>query len=79
MYSEHIQVEIREETERAVRDQVKAEQDMAYQETLQADMAKEAVKLKIAAEIVAEKQKIEVEKAEKNAKKEALRFKVRFL
>ncbi|XP_055837256.1 FAS-associated factor 1 isoform X2 [Episyrphus balteatus] len=74
MYSEHIQVEIREEDERAARDQVKAEQDLAYQVTLQADMAKEAAKRQKEAAIAAERQRLESEQAEQDAKKESIRF-----
>ncbi|XP_055920273.1 FAS-associated factor 1 isoform X2 [Eupeodes corollae] len=74
MYSEHIQVEIREEDERAARDQVKAEQDLAYQVTLQADMAKEAAKQQKEAAIAAERQRLESEQAEQDAKKESIRF-----
>lgn len=73
MYSEHIQVEIREEDERAARDQVKAEQDLAYQVTLQADMAKEAAKRQEEAAIAAERQRLESERAEENAKRESIR------
>ena len=78
MYSEHIQVEIREEDERAARDQVKAEQDLAYQVTLQADMAKEAAKRQKEAAIAAERQRLESEQAEQDAKKESIRFEVCF-
>lgn len=74
MYSEHIQVEIREEDERAARDQVKAEQDLAYQVTLQADMAKEAAKRQKEAAIAAERQRLESEQAEEEAKRESIRF-----
>ncbi|XP_037948410.1 FAS-associated factor 1 [Teleopsis dalmanni] len=74
MYNEHLQVEIREEEERAARHQVKAEQDMAYEETLQADMAKEAAKRQKEAAIAAERQRLESEKAEEDARRESIRI-----
>ncbi|SPP73937.1 FAS-associated factor 1 isoform X1 [Drosophila guanche] len=74
MYEEQLQVEIRQEDERAARDQVKAEQDMAYEETLQADMAKEAAKSQKAAAQAAERKRIESERAEENARRESIRL-----
>ncbi|XP_055385315.1 FAS-associated factor 1 [Condylostylus longicornis] len=74
MYSEHIRVEVREETERALREQVKYEQDMAYQQTLEADMAKEAAKKQKELALAAERKRLESEKAEQEAKKEIVRL-----
>ncbi|EDW35466.1 GL17286 [Drosophila persimilis] len=74
MYEEQLQVEIRQEDEKAARDQVKAEQDMAYEETLQADMAKEAAKSQKAAAQAAERQRIESERAEESARRESIRL-----
>lgn len=74
MYEEQLQGEIREENERAARDQVKAEQDMAYEETLQADMAKEAAKRQKEAAQAAERKRIESERAEEDARRESIRL-----
>lgn len=76
MYNERLQVEIQEEDARAARDQVKAEQDMAYQETLQADIAKEAAKRQREIAIAAERERLESEKAEEESRKEYLRLMV---
>lgn len=76
MYNEHLQVEIAEEDARAARDQVKAEQDMAYQETLQADIAKEAVKRQKEAALAAERQRLESEKMTEDARRESIRLMV---
>lgn len=73
VYSEHIQGEIREEDERAARDQVKAEQDMAYQETLEADIAKDAAKRQKEVAIAAERQRLESERAEEEERRESIR------
>lgn len=73
IYTQHLQVEIREEDERAARHQVKAEQDYAYEQTLQADMAKEAAKRQKEAAIAAERQRLESEKAEEDARRESIR------
>ncbi|KQS62482.1 FAS-associated factor 1 isoform X2 [Drosophila erecta] len=74
MFEEQLQVEIRQEDERAARDQVKAEQDMAYQETLQADMAKDAAKRQKEAAQLAERKRIESERAEEDARRESIRL-----
>ncbi|XP_034476125.1 FAS-associated factor 1 isoform X2 [Drosophila innubila] len=74
LYEEQLQGEIREENERAARDQVKAEQDMAYEETLQADMAKEAAKRQKEAAQAAERKRIESERAEEDARRESIRL-----
>lgn len=74
MFEEQLQVEIRQEDERAARDQVKAEQDMAYQETLQADMAKDAAKRQKEAAQLAERKRMESERAEEDARRESIRL-----
>lgn len=74
MYKLQLRDEIREEDERAERDLVKAEQDLAYRETLEADMAKEAAKRQKEAAIAAERKRIESEKAEEEAKRESIRL-----
>lgn len=74
MYNEHLQVEIAEDDARAARDQVKAEQDMAYQEALQADIAKETAKRQKEAALAAERQRLLSEKAEEDARRESLRL-----
>ncbi|XP_060658983.1 FAS-associated factor 1 isoform X1 [Drosophila nasuta] len=74
MYEEQLQGEIREENERAARDLVKAEQDMAYEETLQADMAKEAAKRQKELAQAAERKRIESERAEEDARRESIRL-----
>ncbi|KAH8347984.1 hypothetical protein KR084_002913, partial [Drosophila pseudotakahashii] len=74
MFEEQLQVEIRQEDERAARDQVKAEQDMAYQETLEADMAKDAAKRQKEAAQLAERKRMESERAEEDARRESIRL-----
>ncbi|XP_017478553.1 PREDICTED: FAS-associated factor 1 isoform X1 [Rhagoletis zephyria] len=74
MYKLQLKDEIREEDERAERDQVKAEQDLAYRETLEADMAKDAAKRQKEAAIAAERKRLESEKAEEEAKRESIRL-----
>jgi len=78
MFEEQLQVEIRQEDERAARDQVKAEQDMAYQETLEADMAKDAAKRQKEAAQLAERKRMESERAEEDARRESIRLVVSF-
>ncbi|XP_017049788.1 FAS-associated factor 1 isoform X2 [Drosophila ficusphila] len=74
MFEQQLQVEIREEDARAARDQVKAEQDMAYQQTLQADMAKDAAKRQKEAAQLAERKRMESERAEEDARRESIRL-----
>ncbi|XP_020814501.1 FAS-associated factor 1 isoform X1 [Drosophila serrata] len=74
MFEEQLQVEIRQEDERAARDQVKAEQDMAYEATLQADMAKDAAKRQKEAAQLAERKRLESERAEEDARRESIRL-----
>jgi len=78
MFEEQLQVEIRQEDERAARDQVKAEQDMAYQETLEADMAKDAAKRQKEAAQLAERKRMESERAEEDARRESIRLVVSY-
>lgn len=78
VYSTHIKDEIQEENERAARDQVKIEQDIAYQETLQIDMAKEEAKQQKERALAAERHRLESEQAEQEAQKEKLRMEVSF-
>ncbi|KAJ8943048.1 hypothetical protein NQ318_022592 [Aromia moschata] len=76
VFTEHQRVEIKEEQERAERELVKLEQDMAYRESLEADRAKEeARRMQEQAESEA-RRRLESEKAETEAKKEAYRKKV---
>lgn len=79
VYSTHIKDEIQEENERAARDQVKTEQDIAYQEALEIDMAKEEAKQQKERALAAERHRLESEKAEQEAHKEKLRMEVSFL
>lgn len=74
MYSELMQSEIRDENERAEREQVKMEQDAAYKESLEADRKKEEVKRQKEIAIATERQRIESEQAELEAKREAIRM-----
>lgn len=76
VFTEHQRVEIKEEQERAERELVKLEQDLAYRESLAADRAKEEAKrMQEQAETEA-RRRLESEKAETEAKKEAHRKKV---
>ncbi|KAG5894965.1 hypothetical protein JTB14_023313 [Gonioctena quinquepunctata] len=76
VFTEHQRVEIKEEEERAERELVKFEQDMAYRESLEADRAKEeAKKMQERAEHET-RQRLESEKAETDAKREAHRKEV---
>lgn len=73
VFSEHQKVEMREEQERAERELVKWEQDMAYNESLATDRAKEEAKRQQAEAEFNERKRIEDEKANELAKKEAYR------
>ncbi|CAH1169526.1 unnamed protein product [Phaedon cochleariae] len=76
VFTEHQRVESKEEEERAERELVKFEQDMAFRESLEADRAKEEAKrMQERAETEA-KRKQENEQAETAAKKEAFRKQV---
>lgn len=71
---EQLLVEVKEENDRAEREQVKYEQDMAYQLALEADQAKEAAKLQKEMSLAAERKRLESEKAEQDAAREANRL-----
>ncbi|KAH8327222.1 hypothetical protein KR074_007524 [Drosophila pseudoananassae] len=73
-FEEQLQGEIRQDDERAARDQVKAEQDMAYEATLQADRAKDAAKRQREAAQAAERKRLESERAEEDARRESIRL-----
>ncbi|GJQ73488.1 putative FAS-associated factor [Trypoxylus dichotomus] len=73
VFTEHQKVEIREEQERAERELVKWEQDMAYNESLATDRAKEEAKRQQAEAEFNERKRIENEKANELARKEAHR------
>lgn len=74
MYSEQQRTDIREEDERAAREQVKFEQDVAYRESLEADRAKEEAKKQKELMQATERKRIDTEKAEIEAKREAIRL-----
>lgn len=74
MYSEQQKTDIREEDERAAREQVKFEQDVAYKESLDADRAKEEAKKQKELMQATERKRIDTEKAEAEAKREEIRF-----
>lgn len=73
VFTEHQKVEIREEQERAERELVKWEQDMAYNESLATDRAKDEAKRQQAEAESNERKRIENEKANELARKEAYR------
>ncbi|KAJ8928857.1 hypothetical protein NQ314_018514 [Rhamnusium bicolor] len=73
VFTEHQRVEVKEEQERAERELVKLEQDLAFRESLEADRAKEEAKrMQEQAETEA-RRRLESEKAETEAKREAYR------
>lgn len=74
LYSEQLRVEIREENDRNAREQVKMEQDVAYRESLEIDRAKEEAKRQKELMIQTERRRAESERAEIEAKKEAIRL-----
>lgn len=76
-FVEQMKVEIREEAERAARDVLIQEQKQAYQESLEADRAKEEAKLHKEKMIAHERRRQESERAEIEARKEAIRLVVR--
>jgi hypothetical protein len=77
MYSDQLKIEMREENERFEREQMKMEQDEAYRESLEADRAKEALKLQQELIEKTERQRLESERAETEAKRELIRSKAR--
>ncbi|XP_022921054.1 FAS-associated factor 1 [Onthophagus taurus] len=76
VFTDQQRVEVKEEQERAERELVKWEQDMAYRESLEADRAKEEAKRLIAEAEAKEKLRVETERSEKLAQKEAYRREV---
>ncbi|KAJ6642480.1 FAS-associated factor 1 [Pseudolycoriella hygida] len=74
MYSDQRDIEVREENERAAREQVKLEQDVAYNESLEADRRKEEVKLQKERALANEKKRLESERQEIEAVREANRL-----
>ncbi|XP_057654050.1 FAS-associated factor 1 [Diorhabda carinulata] len=76
VFSEHQRVEIKEEEERAERELVKLEQDLAYRESLEADRAKEEAKRLHERQENETRKRLESEKALSDAKKEAYRKEV---
>ncbi|GAB0092562.1 FAS-associated factor 1 [Sergentomyia squamirostris] len=74
LYTEQQRVEIREESERAAREQVLMEQDMAYRESLEADRAKEEARKRREQMLATERKRLESEKAEQEAKRIAMRM-----
>lgn len=76
VFSEHQRVETKEEQERAEREMVKLEQDLAYRESLEADRAKEEAKRLQAEAETQEKLRKETEKAQEAARREAHRQEV---
>ncbi|XP_055702324.1 FAS-associated factor 1 [Phlebotomus papatasi] len=74
LYTEQQRVEIREESERAAREQVLMEQDMAYRESLEADRAKEEAKKRREQMLATERKRLESEKAEQEARRIAIRL-----
>ncbi|XP_017775062.1 PREDICTED: FAS-associated factor 1 isoform X2 [Nicrophorus vespilloides] len=76
VFSEHQKVEMKEEQERAERELVKWEQDMAYNESLEADRAKEEAKRAQAEAENRERERVENEIAVETARREDHRLKV---
>lgn len=73
MYSEQRHIEVREENERADREKVKFEQDVAYNESLEADRRKEEAKRQKEHAIATERKRLESERQEIEAVREANR------
>jgi FAS-associated factor 1 len=72
-FSEQMKIEIREEFERFQREEILKEQQQAYQESLEADRAKEEAKLHKEKMMATERKRQESERAEIEARKEAIR------
>uniref|UniRef100_A0A8D8F0E7 FAS-associated factor 1 n=4 Tax=Culex pipiens TaxID=7175 RepID=A0A8D8F0E7_CULPI len=73
MYAEQLKIELREENERLAREQVKLEQDAAYQESLEADRAKQEAKRQKELMMQTERRRLESERADAEAKREQIR------
>lgn len=78
-FSEQMRIEIREEYERQQREVLLMEQQQAYQESLEADRAKEEAKMHKEKMMATERRRQESERAEAEARKEAIRQEVRSL
>lgn len=76
VFMEHQRIEMKEEDERTARELVKWEQDQAYRESLEADRAKEEAKRMHAQALHDERRRVETEKEEEAARKEAYRIQV---
>lgn len=72
-FSEQMKIEIREEYERNQREVLLKEQQQAYQESLEADRAKEQAKVQKEKMMATERHRQESERAEIEARKEAIR------
>lgn len=72
-FAEQMKIEIREEYERLQREEILKEQQLAYQESLEADRAKEEAKLHKEKMKATERRRLESERAEVEARKEAIR------
>jgi FAS-associated factor 1 len=72
-FAEQMKIEIRDEYERNQREALLQEQQQAYQESLQADRAKEEAKQQKEKMIATERRRQESERAEIEARKEAIR------
>ncbi|KAJ4448215.1 hypothetical protein ANN_10229 [Periplaneta americana] len=77
VFTEQQRMEIREEDERAARELVKREQDAAYQESLEADRAKEEAKRNQELMENREKERREIQRQEVESIKEAYRLEVK--
>lgn len=74
MYGDQRDIEVREENDRAAREQVKMEQDVAYNESLEADRRKEETRRQKEHAIATERKRIESERQEIEAIREANRL-----
>lgn len=72
-FNEQMKIEIREEYERLQRENLLMEQKQAYQESLEADRAKEQAKQQKEKMIATERRRQESERAETEARKETIR------
>lgn len=72
-FDEQMKIEIREEYERLQRESLLKEQQQAYQESLEADRAKEEAKVQKEKMMATERRRQESERAEIESRKEAIR------
>ena len=72
-FDEQMKIEIREEYERLQRESLLKEQQQAYQESLDADRAKEEAKAQKEKMVATERRRQESERAETESRKEAIR------